>query len=72
MPGLDHHLRQLQNKPYKTRLKILWMCVGIAAILILSIWIITLHYRQAPRADGTSRFQPMIDGFNQLKKIKFK
>ena len=67
--SLPEQLRELQNKPYKTRLKILWLVVGITAILVIAIWIITLKYRATKPSQESSKFQPLIENFNKLKNI---
>jgi hypothetical protein len=58
-----------QDKPYKTRIKLLWTFVGITIVLVLGIWIITLHYRSMPENQSKQKFAPLIDSFQKLKEI---
>lgn len=39
---MNDFIKNLQEKPYETRVKILWGTVGVVAIIILAVWVITL------------------------------
>ncbi|MBI4363488.1 MAG: hypothetical protein HY545_01415 [Candidatus Doudnabacteria bacterium] len=42
MTGLRRFLTQIQNKPYETRVKILWLTTLIAGVLLAGIWLMEL------------------------------
>ncbi len=52
MTFLKDGLRQLQNKPYEERVRLLWKVVGGAALLVIAIWIMTIFFREGPAQSG--------------------
>lgn len=39
---LRETIKNLQNKPYETRVKILWLTIGIVAVILVAIWVFSL------------------------------
>ena len=60
-------LRELREKPYQVRLKIMWSAVAVVIILLIGLWMITLHYRQSGTAELKSKIVPI---WNNLKQVK--
>lgn len=43
--SLQNKIKNLQKKPYNTRIKILWTGVILTGIIIILIWLITIKFR---------------------------
>ncbi len=63
-------LTEVQNKPYKTRLRILRFTIIATAILIILIWFLTLKFRQPTSSTQSSKFAPLLEGLKKLKDLK--
>src|SRR3989344_415518 len=61
-------LKNLQQKPYKTRVKILWTAVLGAVLVLIIIWGVSVKFRARDHASGTSKFQPF---WESVKKLQF-
>ncbi|MBI4050699.1 MAG: hypothetical protein HY396_01850 [Candidatus Doudnabacteria bacterium] len=67
MQWFKQKISDLQQKPYSSKVKILWGTVAAIAIILLVIWFITLRYRNLEASNELSKFAPI---FENLKKLK--
>ena len=64
-------LQELRGLPYEKRLKMLWLLVGLTAILVLAIWIITVRYRQNQKEPKDAGLGNQLQGiYDNLKNVK--
>ena len=69
---LDEQIKNLQTKPYRTRVKLLWLAVIVTLIVILMIWFVSLKFRQSSSSDSQpSKLGDLVhtikDNFQKLK-----
>ena len=66
-------LKKLQNKPYRTKIKILWTAVGVVAIAVIILWVITINLRdraQNPNAPIINELRENLDKLRQDNPFK--
>ena len=67
MFDLQKKINELQKKPYKVRLKILWISVIIVGIFTVVIWVITLRFRDFEKSqDSIPQFGKIIQNIKQV------
>ena len=69
---IGEHIKNLQHKPYAARVRVLWTAVGIAAIVILGLWALTLKFRNLPSTNEAQPARQIWDTLRQVKHLKFK
>ena len=63
MPNI---IKKLQDKPYKDRVKILWIAVIVTIIVLLGIWLLTISLREH-KFQGTNKYDRLKESFKELK-----
>lgn len=71
MTSLKQKIKELQKKPYKTKLRILWGTVIVSAIFLIIIWIITIQLRDKI-TDTNHSIDKFKTIFENAKSIKIK
>lgn len=69
MEWLRKKITDLQNRPFRTKMKILRRSVIVAALILILFWIATLRFRKAQTDDGS--FDKFGEILKNLKKFKF-
>lgn len=70
---IGEHIKNLQHKPYAARVRALWIAVGIVAVIVLGLWLLTLKFRPSPLNKGEGEAPRQIwDTLRQVKQLKFK
>jgi flagellar basal body-associated protein FliL len=60
------YIEHLRNQPREKKIRIIWIAVGIAVIVMVILWAATWHYRKQVPKDMTL-FDTIGRGFNDLK-----
>jgi len=72
MPSFFSKLKQVQNKSYAERMRILKIGVILAGIFILGIWYATLRFRGLETKTGEpSKFHELFENLKKLKGMGF-
>lgn len=64
-------IRQWQQQPYQKRLKIFKVILALVAILLLTVWGLTLKYRKTSGAESPSKFNEIINTFKNIGELKW-
>ena len=64
MPNI---IKKLQDKPYKDRVKILWIAVIVTIIVLLAIWILTISLREHKFQAASNKYDRLKESFKELK-----
>jgi len=64
---LTKKLRGLQERPYKDRLKMMWIAIGVAIAVLLVLWFVTLRYRNISTAELRAKISPLWNNIKQVK-----
>ncbi len=59
-------LENIRNQPHAKKIRLIWICSGIAAILLIAIWTVTWHYRKQGPTD-TTLFDTIDRGLKDYK-----
>ena len=60
-------IERVQNKPRAEKIKIIWICVIIAAVILIVLWVVTWGYRKRVPKD-TTFFQTFSKSIQDVKK----
>ncbi|OGE75722.1 MAG: hypothetical protein A3C85_04625 [Candidatus Doudnabacteria bacterium RIFCSPHIGHO2_02_FULL_48_21] len=64
-------LRNLQNKPYPEKIRILKFAGIVAAIFIALVWALTLQFRSTGESSEKEKFAPLWENLQKLRNINF-
>lgn len=59
-------INDIQKKPKEERIRIIWICVIVAAVLLIVLWIMTWGYKKSAPKD-TTLFNTISKSFNNAK-----
>jgi hypothetical protein len=59
-------LDNIRQKPHEKKVRLIWICVAVAVILLFTIWAATWHYRKNVPRD-TTLFDTIERGVNDYK-----
>ena len=59
-------LEKVRSQPHAKKIRLIWICVSIAAIILLAIWAATWQYRKSVPRD-TTLFDTIDRGINDYK-----
>lgn len=59
-------LENLRNQPHAKKIRTIWICCGIAAVILVILWAVTWHYRKEVPRD-TTLFDTLGRGVNDMK-----
>lgn len=65
---LEDKIRKLQEKPYHIRVRLLWTALGVTAVILIALWLLTLRFRQSETVGRSETATREI--WNTLKKVK--
>src|SRR3989344_5900132 len=64
-------LRNLQNKPYPEKIRILKFAGIVAAIFIALVWALTLQFPSTGESSEKEKFAPLWENLQKLRNINF-
>lgn len=68
MGWLRKKITDLQNRPFRTKMKILRWSVIVAALILILFWIATLRFRNLQTGEGAfGKFGEILDNLKQFK-----
>ncbi len=59
-------LENIRKQPHHKRIRLIWICVGVAAIVLIILWVVTWRFRKEVPRD-TTLFDTIGRGFNDLQ-----
>jgi hypothetical protein len=59
-------IEDIRKQPHHKKIRLIWICSGIAVIILIILWAATWHFRKDVPRD-TTLFETIGRGFNDLK-----
>ena len=59
-------INKVRNKPQEEKIRIVWIVVIVAAVVLLGLWIILAHYSRSLPKD-TTLFDTLGQGFKDIR-----
>jgi hypothetical protein len=66
-------LEHIRQQPLEKKVRLIWIALGIVAVLLLIAWVLLTKARQPTAKDSTVLFETLSRGFQNVKEnIKLK
>jgi hypothetical protein len=66
-------LEHIRQQPLEKKVRVIWIVLGIVAVLLLVAWVLLTKARQTTTKDSTVLFETLSRGFQNVKEnIKLK
>jgi len=59
-------IENIRKQPHAKKVRLIWICSGIAAIILVALWAATWHFRKEVAKD-TTLFDTINRGINDYK-----
>jgi hypothetical protein len=60
------YIQKIRQQPHHKKIRLIWICSGVVALLLLVLWALTWHFRKAVPSD-TGLFDTLGRGVHDLK-----